>query len=73
MTKILGVDPGLTRCGFGLVDGTKPIEFGVFQTDSKSEPSARVVEISTRLGRVIDAYRPDLIALERVFAKANLR
>jgi crossover junction endodeoxyribonuclease RuvC len=73
MAKILGVDPGLTRCGFGLIDGKQAIEFGVFQTDSKSDPASRVGEISLRLEALIDTHAPELIALERVFAQANLR
>lgn len=73
MAKILGVDPGLTRCGFGLVDGKQSLQFGVFQTDSKSDPATRVGEISLRLEALIDAHEPELIALERVFAQANLR
>ena len=73
MAKILGVDPGLTRCGFGVVDGKRAVDFGVFQTDSKSDPAARVGEISLRLQELIDKHKPELVALERVFAQANLR
>lgn len=74
MALILGVDPGLTRCGFGVVDtGLKALDFGLFQTAAGSDPRDRVGEISAELEKLIVRYKPDLIALERVFAQANLR
>ena len=74
MTRILGVDPGLTRCGFGLIDDQLVvIEFGLFQTASTMSPRDRVGEISLGLEKVIEKHKPDLIGLERVFAQANLR
>ena len=73
MAKILGVDPGLTRCGFGLVDGKNALDFGLFQTASTADPAIRVGEIAGNLEALIDKHKPDLVALERVFAQANLR
>lgn len=73
MSKILGVDPGLTRCGFGLVNGSEALDFGLFQTDSKQDPAHRVGRIASQLENLIDKHKPDLVALERVFAQANLR
>jgi crossover junction endodeoxyribonuclease RuvC len=71
---ILGVDPGLTRCGFGVVDaGLKPVEFGLFQSPAGMDPRDRVGQIAAGLEALIIKHRPDLIALERVFAQANLR
>lgn len=75
MPLILGVDPGLTRCGYGLVrsEGNQAVEFGLFQSDSKADPRDRVGAIAAELEAVITSHKPDLIALERVFAQANLR
>lgn len=74
MALILGVDPGLTRCGFGVVQsGLKAIDFGLFQTTAGSDPRDRVGIIALELESLILKYKPDLIALERVFAQANLR
>jgi crossover junction endodeoxyribonuclease RuvC len=71
---ILGVDPGLTRCGFGVVDaGLKPIDFGLFQSAAGEDPRDRVGAIANQLEELIVRFKPDLIALERVFAQANLR
>ena len=74
MTRILGVDPGLTRCGFGLIDDRLvAIDYGLFQTSSTTPPRDRVGEISAGLEKLIEQYSPDLIGLERVFAQANLK
>jgi crossover junction endodeoxyribonuclease RuvC len=74
MSLILGVDPGLTRCGFGVIESNlKPIEFGLFQTTAGMDPRDRVGEISEKLEEVVRKHNPQLIALERVFAQANLR
>jgi crossover junction endodeoxyribonuclease RuvC len=74
MSLILGVDPGLTRCGFGVIESNlKPIEFGLFQTAAGMDPRDRVGEVSEKLEEVVRKHNPQLIALERVFAQANLR
>ncbi len=75
MAIILGVDPGLTRCGFGVIDTTKneAILFGMFQSLPISDPRDRVGAIAADLKRLVQEHRPEMIALERVFAQANLR
>ena len=75
MSLILGVDPGLTRCGFGLIEtnGPKAISYGLFESKAGEDPSHRVGKISAELSRLLDLHKPELIALERVFAQANLR
>jgi len=74
VARILGVDPGLTRCGFGVVEsGLKAVDFGLFQSSPGSDPRDRVGMISEQLEALIVKHKPELIALERVFAQANLR
>ena len=73
MTLVLGVDPGLTRCGFGLISGTKALSYGMFQSDKLDDPTKRVGKIALELEQLIAKHNPSLIALERVFAQANLR
>jgi crossover junction endodeoxyribonuclease RuvC len=72
---ILGVDPGLTRCGFGLLrtEDQSAIAYGMFQTKPLQEPRDRVGKIFQELEKLIEEHNPNLIALERVFAQANLR
>jgi crossover junction endodeoxyribonuclease RuvC len=74
MSLILGVDPGLTRCGFGLIESNlTPVDFGLFQTASGMDPRDRVGKIAEELESLVTKHQPQLIALERVFAQANLR
>lgn len=73
MSVILGVDPGLTRCGFGVLNNNQSVDFGVFTSLPSSAPSDRVGSIAAELEDLVIQHKPGLIALERVFAQANLR
>jgi len=76
--RVLGIDPGLTRCGVGVVDGRigRPlslVEVGVVKTGSDLPIEQRLLLISRGIEAWIDATNPDAIAVERVFAQANVR
>ena len=73
--RVLGVDPGLTRCGYGVIDADrapKLVRVGVVRTPSDLEHGQRLVRILAGLREVIDETRPDALALERVFANNQL-
>ena len=75
---MLGIDPGLTRCGLAVVEiaANRSLEFvavDTVHTSPKDELPARLVQIAEVIEAKIHTYKPDLIALERVFAQANLR
>lgn len=76
--RVLGIDPGLTRCGVGVVDGAvgRPltlVEVGVVRTTTELPIEERLLLISRGIETWIDATRPDAIAVERVFAQANVK
>jgi crossover junction endodeoxyribonuclease RuvC len=76
--RVLGVDPGLTRCGLGLVDGTvgRPpalVAFDVVRTPADLDVARRLVLIEQTIDRWITEHRPDAVAVERVFAQHNVR
>jgi crossover junction endodeoxyribonuclease RuvC len=72
--KVLGVDPGLTRCGWGLVSTElKTLGHGLFTSPAGSDPRDRVGGIARELSTLVDENQPDFIAIERVFAQQNLR
>jgi crossover junction endodeoxyribonuclease RuvC len=76
--RVLGVDPGLTRCGLGVVEGTpgKPpvlVAVGVIRTPAELDVAKRLVRIEAELEEWIAEYRPDAVAVERVFAQHNVR
>jgi crossover junction endodeoxyribonuclease RuvC len=75
--RVLGVDPGLTRCGLGVVDGTPGrvtlVDVGVVRTPADAPLGARLVALEVAFEAWLDEHRPDAVAVERVFAQANVR
>lgn len=76
--RVLGVDPGLTRCGIGIVDShghksLKMVDCGVIRTEVDSPLEQRLLLLNNELERWIENYRPDVIAIERVFSQLNVR
>ena len=76
--RILGIDPGLTRCGVGIVDLNSNrrasfVAVHVIRTPSTSELPARLFELESGLSEMFDSYQPDAIAIERVFSQHNVR
>ena len=75
--RVLGVDPGLTRCGLGVVEGgigrpLRMIAVGVVRTPSGDPTHERLLTVQTELDAWIARYRPDAIAVERVFARHDV-
>jgi crossover junction endodeoxyribonuclease RuvC len=76
--RVLGVDPGLTRCGVGVVEGLpgRPCTFVTFKV-VRSEPDLdlgqRLLQLDTELSAMIEEHRPDTVAVERVFSQHNVR
>jgi crossover junction endodeoxyribonuclease RuvC len=76
--RVLGVDPGLTRCGLAVVDAQmgqrgKLIHLEVAQSDAKLDPAERLFQIAERIDFVMDKFKPEAVSLERLFAQQNLR
>ncbi|PPF47328.1 crossover junction endodeoxyribonuclease RuvC [Pseudoclavibacter sp. AY1F1] len=75
--RILGIDPGLTRCGLGIVDahGRQRVEFvhvSVVTSAPGDELPRRLRLLADGIEAILDEFAPDAIALERVFAQQNL-
>jgi crossover junction endodeoxyribonuclease RuvC len=76
--RVLGVDPGLTRCGVGVVDGAPGralslVRVGVIKTSAADDIATRLLAIETDIEAWLDACRPDAVAVERVFSQLNVR
>ncbi|MER7208767.1 crossover junction endodeoxyribonuclease RuvC [Streptosporangium sp. NPDC000239] len=76
--RVMGVDPGLTRCGLGAVEGRPGapltlVKVGVVRTPAEDETGARLVAIEAGIESWLDEIKPDAVAVERVFAQHNLR
>ena len=72
---VLGIDPGLTRTGFGLVRRSggrvEAVGAGVLSTEPGKAISVRLTDLANGLRSVIDEYQPDEMALETVFTNRN--
>ncbi|MBQ0984186.1 crossover junction endodeoxyribonuclease RuvC [Streptomyces sp. F63] len=76
--RVLGVDPGLTRCGVGVVDGVagRPLTMlgaGVVRTPADADVPDRLVLVERGIEQWLDEHRPDCVAVERVFSQHNVR
>ena len=76
--RVLGVDPGLTRCGVGIVEGVvgSPISLvgvGVILTPVEAPLEQRLLDLDQQLSEWINLWKPDVIAVERVFSQHNVR
>jgi crossover junction endodeoxyribonuclease RuvC len=73
---VLGIDPGLSTTGYGLVEGThlpRAHRAGVIRTDKDLTTAQRLVELHDGLSEVIADTTPDVIAIETVFTNRNLQ
>lgn len=75
--RVLGVDPGLTRCGLGVVEGVPGratlVAVGVVRTPADAPLGDRLVALEREFESWLDLHRPDAVAVERVFAQSNVR
>ena len=76
--RVLGVDPGLTRCGVGVVDGAPGrrltlVHVDVVRTPADLDLAERLLMLERGIGAILDATQPDAVAVERVFAQHNVR
>jgi crossover junction endodeoxyribonuclease RuvC len=76
--RVLGVDPGLTRCGLGVVEGGPgvPLRLAgttVIRTPPGADIGSRLLTIDEQITWWLERYEPDAVAVERVFSQHNVR
>ena len=76
--RVLGVDPGLTRCGIGVVDGApgrppRLVHVEVVHTPANAPVGERLAAMADAFAAAIAAHQPDVVAVERVFSQHNVR
>lgn len=74
--RVLGIDPGLTRCGLGVVDGSigrplRLVDVNVLRTSADQPVAIRLVTIQRGIEAWLEEYQPDAVAVERVFARSD--
>ncbi|MFF1829464.1 crossover junction endodeoxyribonuclease RuvC [Paenarthrobacter sp. NPDC058040] len=75
--RVLGVDPGLTRCGIGVVDIERNrratmVAVGVVGTSAELTLDRRLLVIAQAIDEWLDLHEPDVVAVERVFSQMNV-
>ncbi len=76
--RVLGVDPGLTRCGLGVIDGAPGraptlVAADVLRTPVGDDIAARLLALEAGIEEWLTAHQPDAMAVERVFSQHNVR
>ena len=77
MVRVLGIDPGLTRCGIGVVEGApgrqlRMVDVDVFRTPTSLPTPERLLSLQADIDTWVRRYHPDAVAIERVFADVNV-
>jgi crossover junction endodeoxyribonuclease RuvC len=75
---VLGVDPGLTRCGYAVIDGSGPgtataVALGVIRTPTTEDVPSRLATLRRELAALLAEYRPAAVAVEQLFFQVNVR
>jgi len=74
---VLGIDPGLSRCGYGVVEQVRhkqrAVAAGVVRTEPCDETPARLAELQSEIRSLIVEFAPEVVAVERVLFQTNVR
>lgn len=76
--RVLGIDPGLTRCGLGVVEGRPGralthVDHRVARTSPDDDVADRLAAVADAVRAQILTFRPDAVAVERVFSQVNIK
>jgi crossover junction endodeoxyribonuclease RuvC len=74
---VMGIDPGIARVGYGVIrqekgEGTTPVAYGCIRTDKDTPAAKRLLAIYTDLDQLFTKYRPDSVAIEKLFFTRNI-
>lgn len=74
--RIMGIDPGIAIVGFGFIDkeGSRlvPVQYGSIRTDADTDPGIRLRQVYDAAVQLIDKYRPDAVAVEKLYFNRNV-
>ena len=74
---VMGIDPGLSRCGYGVIRqkgrATEAVAAGIIRTDKDDPIAQRLYELQSELVDLMDTYHPDAVAVEQVLFQVNVR
>ncbi|SFK69379.1 Holliday junction endonuclease RuvC [Paenibacillus sp. 1_12] len=74
--RVMGIDPGIAIVGFGVIDkqGSRlvPVQYGCIQTEAHTDGALRLKTVYDSMVQLIDKYKPDAIAIEKLFFNRNV-
>ncbi|WP_010270764.1 crossover junction endodeoxyribonuclease RuvC [Paenibacillus senegalensis] len=74
--RVMGIDPGIAIVGFGFIDkqGSKlvPVQYGSIQTEAHTDPAVRLKQVYEATNELIDKYKPQAVAIEKLFFNRNV-
>jgi crossover junction endodeoxyribonuclease RuvC len=74
--RVLGIDPGIAIVGFGFIDkiGSKlvPVQYGCITTEAKTPQEERLKQVYESACALMDRYKPDTVAVEKLFFNRNV-
>ncbi|TYP73835.1 crossover junction endodeoxyribonuclease RuvC [Paenibacillus methanolicus] len=74
--RVLGIDPGIAIVGFGFIDkiGSKlvPVQYGCIQTEAHTPQETRLLQVYESACALMDKYKPDTVAVEKLFFNKNV-
>ena len=76
--RVVGIDPGLTRCGYAVIDSVRGSSvqarsLGAFTTSPQMELPDRLASLQADVRELLDEFQPDAVAVEKVFFQVNVR
>lgn len=76
-TKILGIDPGFARCGYGVITTSNDyftyITHGVIETPAGDADEKRLLDVSNELTKILQEHKPDIVSIEDLFFFKNVK
>lgn len=74
---IMGIDPGIATTGFGIINlngtGIKMLDYGVIRTRADEKKEIRLALIHSKISQLIEKYKPDVFAIEKLFFNRNTK
>ncbi len=73
MSRVIGIDPGITATGYGLIEGTQVLDTGVIRPSARLSLPEKLYYIFINLKEILDRWRPDAAVIEEVIYHRNVR
>ncbi len=73
MSRIIGIDPGVTATGYGIIDGTDVVATGVIRPSPRLSLQEKLYRIFITFKEILDRWRPEIAVMEKVIYHRNVK